>query len=62
MHHQTAFLSEWGNNALDFSKKGPSGILPTTHFIVTAHIMDKADLAAPFSNGNENTLNIEKSA
>jgi hypothetical protein len=45
MHHHTAFLSEWGNNALDFSKTGQSGILPTTHFIVTALIMDKADLA-----------------
>ena len=44
MHHHTAFLSEWGNNALDFSKKGPSGILPTTHFIVTALIIGKADV------------------
>ncbi|SKC19594.1 DUF3800 domain-containing protein [Dyadobacter psychrophilus] len=43
MHH-TAFLSEWGNNALDFSKKGPSGILPTTHFIVTALIIGRADV------------------
>ncbi|MCF2501378.1 hypothetical protein [Dyadobacter chenhuakuii] len=46
MHHHTAFLSEWGNNTLDFSKKGPSGSLPTTHFIVTALIMDKADHVA----------------
>ncbi|MCF2490752.1 DUF3800 domain-containing protein [Dyadobacter sp. CY347] len=44
MHHQTAFLSEWGNNALDFPKKGPSGILPTTHFIVTSLIVGKADV------------------
>ncbi|WP_026632539.1 DUF3800 domain-containing protein [Dyadobacter alkalitolerans] len=44
MHHHTAFLSEWGNNTLDFSKKGPSGILPTTHFIVTALIIGKADV------------------
>jgi len=43
MHNHIAFLSEWGNNALDFSKKGPGGILPTTHFIITAIIIDKAN-------------------
>lgn len=34
-----AFLSEWGNNGLDFTKKGVS-----THFIVTAIILDKENL------------------
>src|SRR4051812_18290623 len=38
MQQQTAYLSEWGNNTLDFSKKTPSGLLATTHFIVSAII------------------------
>lgn len=44
MHNHIAFLSEWGSNALDFSKKGPSGIMPTTHFIVSAIIIGKTDV------------------
>ncbi len=38
MQQQTAYLSEWGNNTLDFSKKTPSGLPATTHFIVSAII------------------------
>ncbi|MCE7061969.1 hypothetical protein [Dyadobacter sp. CY343] len=44
MHNHIAFLSEWGNNALDFSKRPGSTTLPTTHFIVCAIIIGKADV------------------
>ncbi|CAG5074665.1 hypothetical protein DYBT9623_05352 [Dyadobacter sp. CECT 9623] len=44
MHNHFAFLSEWGNNALDFSKRPGSAILPTTHFIVCAIVIGKADV------------------
>lgn len=45
MQQTVAFLSEWGNDALDFSKRGVE--VPTTHFIVTAIILDKGDI--PFA-------------
>lgn len=45
MQQTVAFLSEWGNDALDFSKRGVE--VPTTHFIVTAIILDKEDV--PFA-------------
>jgi hypothetical protein len=38
MQHHIAYLSEWGNNALDFSKKSSSGMPATTHFIISAVI------------------------
>jgi hypothetical protein len=38
MQHRIAYLSEWGNNVLDFSKKSSSGMLASTHFIVSAVI------------------------
>ncbi|HKG05294.1 MAG TPA: hypothetical protein VKB19_02495, partial [Pedobacter sp.] len=38
MQQQNAYLSEWGNNTLDFSKQTPSGLHATTHFIVSAII------------------------
>ena len=40
MKNHIAFLSEWGNNGLDFTKSGVS-----THFIVTALLLDKEDLS-----------------
>ena len=36
MQNRIAYLSEWGNNLLDFSKKASSGQSATTHFIVSA--------------------------
>ncbi|CAG5001054.1 hypothetical protein DYBT9275_02585 [Dyadobacter sp. CECT 9275] len=42
MQNHIAFLSEWGNNELDFSKNGAT--VPTTHFIVTAIIVQKEQL------------------
>lgn len=39
MQEHLAFLDEWGNNGLDFTKQGVS-----THFIVTALIVRRADL------------------
>ncbi|QRR00182.1 hypothetical protein [Dyadobacter sandarakinus] len=45
MHDQIAFLSEWGDNALDFSKKLPGKPFASTHFIVTALIMQQGQLA-----------------
>lgn len=44
MQQTVAFLSEWGNDTLDFSKRASE--LPTTHFIVTAVIVSKEDIAA----------------
>jgi len=42
MQQTVAFLAEWGNDALDFSKRGVE--VPTTHFIITAIILDKEDV------------------
>ncbi|SEJ75918.1 Protein of unknown function [Dyadobacter sp. SG02] len=44
MQQTVAFLSEWGNDNLDFSKRGPE--ISTTHFIITAIILDKKDVPA----------------
>jgi len=38
MQHRIAYLSEWGNNVLDFSKKASSDLAATTHFIISAVI------------------------
>jgi hypothetical protein len=40
MNNHIAFLSEWGNNGLDFTKKSVS-----THFIVLAVILEKENLS-----------------
>ena len=40
MNNHIAFLSEWGNNGLDFTRKGVS-----THFIVVAVILEKENLS-----------------
>ncbi|QRR00116.1 hypothetical protein [Dyadobacter sandarakinus] len=45
MHDQIAFLSEWGDNTLDFSKKAPGKPLASTHFVITALIMQQGQLA-----------------
>ncbi|MBE8970799.1 DUF3800 domain-containing protein [Nostocales cyanobacterium LEGE 12452] len=42
MQQTVAFLSEWGNDTLDFSKRGAE--VPTTHFIITAIIVEKEDI------------------
>lgn len=42
MQQTVAFLSEWGNDILDFSKRGAES--PTTHFIITAIILNKEDI------------------
>jgi hypothetical protein len=39
MQKRLAFLDEWGNNGLDFTKRGVS-----THFIVSAIILPREDL------------------
>ncbi|TDB66788.1 DUF3800 domain-containing protein [Arundinibacter roseus] len=39
MQNRLAFLDEWGNNGLDFTKKGVS-----THFLVTALILPREEL------------------
>ncbi|SEI50294.1 hypothetical protein SAMN05216327_10272 [Dyadobacter sp. SG02] len=44
MHQTVAFLSEWGNDIPDFSKRISE--LPTTHFIDTALIASKKVIAA----------------
>lgn len=43
MQQTIAFLSEWGDDVLDFSKRGAE--TPSTHFIVTAIILAKEDLS-----------------
>jgi len=43
MQQTLAFLSEWGNDILDFSKHGTD--VPTTHFIITAIVVNKEDIA-----------------
>jgi hypothetical protein len=42
MQEIVAFLSDWGNDTLDFSRNGAEKA--TTHFIVTAVVVSKADL------------------
>jgi hypothetical protein len=42
MQQTIAFLSEWGNDSLDFAKRWNDA--PTTHFIVTAVLLDKEQL------------------
>ncbi|MDR6809792.1 hypothetical protein J2Y45_006827 [Dyadobacter sp. BE34] len=44
MQQTVAFLSEWGNDTLDLSKRGVE--VPTTHFIITAIILNKEDIAS----------------
>ncbi|AUD06142.1 DUF3800 domain-containing protein [Spirosoma pollinicola] len=45
MHDHIAFLDEWGNNGLDFTKPGRAGVPVSTHFIVTAIILRKEQLS-----------------
>lgn len=45
MQQTVAFLSEWGDDALDFSKRRAE--VPTTHFIITSVILAKQDI--PFA-------------
>lgn len=45
MNDHIAFLDEWGNNGLDFTKQGRSGVPVSTHFIVTALTLRKEQLA-----------------
>lgn len=44
MHDQIAFLNEWGNDELDFTKKEHGHNVTSTHFIVTALVLSKSDL------------------
>ncbi|WP_221392494.1 DUF3800 domain-containing protein [Dyadobacter sp. NIV53] len=44
MHNHVAFVDEWGNNGLDFTKKGRGGVPVSTHFIVVALTMPKDDI------------------
>ncbi|MCE7042427.1 hypothetical protein [Dyadobacter sp. CY312] len=46
MNDQIAFLSEWGNDGLDFSKKEQDGSAISTHFIVTALLLSRQDMPA----------------
>ncbi|MEO6288247.1 MAG: DUF3800 domain-containing protein [Dyadobacter sp.] len=43
MQNQIAYLSEWGNSELDFKKQGQVESI-STHFIVTALLVNKSDL------------------
>ena len=45
MNNHIAFLSEWGNNELDFGKKDRNGKFTSTHFIVTALTMPKENIS-----------------
>ena len=44
MHNHIAFLNEWGDNGLDFTKKGRTGEPVSTHFIVVALTMPKENI------------------
>lgn len=44
MQNQIAFMDEWGNNGLDFTKKDRAGAPVSTHFIVVALTMSKDDI------------------
>lgn len=44
MYDQIAFLNEWGNDELDFTKKQHGEPVASTHFIVTALVVAKQDL------------------
>jgi hypothetical protein len=46
MKDQIAFLSVWGNDGLDFSKRQLEGSAVSTHFIITALLLNKQDIPA----------------
>ena len=46
MQHHIAYLNEWGNNLLDFSKNDVSVLPATTHFIVSAITAGNGSMSA----------------
>lgn len=49
MQNRIAYLNEWGNNSLDFSKKESVGQLTSTHFIIAAVITETGTSAQALS-------------
>lgn len=45
MNKQIAFLSEWGNEGLDFSQKTGDGKAVSTHFVIAGLVINREDIA-----------------